>query len=82
MKYTAQDESPVANIRSTRRSRVLYLSRDSHQELYILCKRSGSVLLCVLLYFTLTKVSTKHSSLVILTHLLNKQIVFFDKMCQ
>ena len=58
---------------------MLYLSRDSHQELYILDKRSGSVLLYLHLA---TKVSTKHSSLVILTHLLNKQIVFFDKMCQ
>ena len=58
-----------------------YLSQDSHQELYILYKRSGSVL-SVLLYFALTKVSIKHRSLVILTHLLNKQIVFFDKMCQ
>ena len=56
---------------------MLYLSRDSHQELYILYS-----VLSALLYFTLTKVSTKHSSLVILTHLLNKQIVFFDKMCQ
>ena len=53
---------------------MLYLSRDSHQELYILYKQSSSVLL----YFTLTK----YNSLVILTHLLNKQIVFFDKMCQ
>ena len=60
---------------------MLYLSRDSrHQELYILYKRSGSVL-SVLLYFTLTKVLAKYS-LVILTHLLNKQIVLFDKMCQ
>ena len=36
------------------------------QELYILYKQSGSAL-SVLLYFTLTKVSTKYSSLVILT---------------
>ena len=48
-----------------RRSQVLYLSQDFHQELYILYKRSGSVL-SVLWYFTLTKVSTKHRSLVIL----------------
>ena len=60
---------------------MLYLSQDSHQELYILYKRSGSVV-SVLLYFTLTNVSVKYSSLVILMHLLNKQIVFFDKMCQ
>ena len=31
-------------------ARVLYLSRDPHQELYILCKQSGSAL-SVLLYF-------------------------------
>ena len=35
---------------------MLYLSRDSHQELYILYKQSDSVLL----YFILTKVSTKY----------------------
>ena len=34
---------------------MLYLSRDSHQELYILYKQNGSAL-GVLLYFTLTKV--------------------------
>ena len=60
---------------------MLYLSQDSYQEVYILYKQSGSAL-SVLLYFTLTKVSAKYSSLVILTHLLNKQIVFFDKMYQ
>ena len=75
MKYTAQDENQVANIVRGE----CYICHETHQELYILYKRSGSVL-SVLLYFTLTKVSTKHSSLVILTHLLNKQIVFFDKM--
>ena len=37
-------------------------------------KRSGSIL-SVLLYFTLTKVSAKYSSLVILTHLLNKSFL-------
>ena len=37
-------------------------------------KQSGSVL-SVLLYFTLTKVSVRYSSLVI-------HIVFFNKMCQ
>ena len=41
MKYTAQDESRVANIAL---SGVLYLSQDSHQEPYILYKQSGSVL--------------------------------------
>ena len=51
MKYTAQGESRVANIARGE------ASQDSHQELYILYKQSGSVL-SVLLYFTLTKVST------------------------
>ena len=51
---------------------ILYLSQDSHQELYILYKQSGSAL-SVLLYFKLTKVSTKYRSLVISTHLLNNK---------
>ena len=58
MKYTARGESQVANIAQ---------GEDSHQELYILYKQSSSAL-SVLLYFILTKVSTKYSSLVILTH--------------
>ena len=53
---------------------MLYLSRDSRQELYILYKRSGSAF-SVLLYFILTKVSAKYSSLVISIHLLNKQMI-------
>ena len=69
MKYTAQGESGVSNIAQAKPSAIL--SRDSHQELYILYKQS-SCALNVLLYFTLTKVSAKYSSLVILTHLLNK----------
>ena len=49
MKYTAPDESRVANI-----ARVLYLLQDSSRAVRILSyKQSGSVLL----YFTLTKVS-------------------------
>ena len=54
IKYTALDES--RDKYSTQLCLVLYLSRNSHQELYILYKPSGSVL-SVLLYFTLTKVS-------------------------
>ena len=50
MKYTARGESRVANI-ALRRSRVLYLSRDPHQELYLSYKQSVSAL-SVLLYFT------------------------------
>ena len=50
MKYTARGESRVANI--VQRSRVLYLSRDPHQELYISYKQTSNAL-SVLLYFTL-----------------------------
>ena len=53
MVYTARGESQVANI-APGKARVLYLSRDSHQELYIPYKPSGSAL-SVLLYFALTK---------------------------
>ena len=70
MKYTARDESRVANIARGEAKCYIY-----HEILIKSCilsyKRSGSVL-SVLLYFTLTKVSTKYSSLVILTHSLNK----------
>ena len=51
MMYTAWGESQGANIAQ---GRVLYLSQDSHQELYISYKQSGSAL-SVLLYFTLAK---------------------------
>ena len=67
MKYTAQDESRVANI--ARGEAECYICHKTLIKSCILSyKRSGSVLL----YFTLTKVSAKYSSLVILTHLLNK----------
>ena len=70
MKYTARDESQVANI--AQREVKCYIC---HKTLIKSCilpyKQSGSVL-SVLLYFTLTKVSAKYSSLAILTHLLNK----------
>ena len=49
MVYTARGESQVANI-----ARGEYLSRDSHQVLYISYKGSSSAL-SVLLYFALTK---------------------------
>ena len=70
MKYTARDESQVANI--ARGEAECYIC---HKTLIKNCifsyKQSGSVL-SVLLYFTLTEVSVKYSSLVILTHSLNK----------
>ena len=58
MKYTARGESRVANI-VQRRSRVLYLSQDPHQELYLSYKQSVSAL-SVLLYFTPINVRIKH----------------------
>ena len=66
MKYTARDESRVANI--PRGEGECYIC---HKALIKSCmlsyKRRGSVL-SVLLYFTLTKVSTKYSSLVIISY--------------
>ena len=53
---------------------LLYLSRDSHQELYILYKRSGSILSVYGILHLLKCQQNKISYLVILTHLLNKQI--------
>ena len=70
MKYTAQDESRVANI--ARGEAECYICHETLIKSCILSyKQSGSVL-SVLLYFTLTEVSAKYSSLVILTHSLNK----------
>ena len=70
MKYTARDESRVANI--ARGEAECYICHKTLIKSCILSyKRSGSVL-SVLLYFTLTEVSAKYSSLVILTHSLNK----------
>ena len=63
MKYTARDESRVANI--ARGEGVLYLSRDPHQKLYLSYKQSVSAL-SVLLYFTPINVRIKHSSLIVL----------------
>ena len=80
MKYTARDESRVENI--ARGEAECYICHESLIKSCILSyKRSGSVL-SVLLYLILTKVSTKYSSLVILTHSLIKYTIFFDKMCQ
>ena len=80
MKYTARDESRVANI--ARGEVECYICHKTLIKSCIFYTNEGSAL-SVLLYFTLTKVSTKPDpALVILTHLLNKQIVFFDKMCQ
>ena len=70
MKYTVRDESRVAN--KARGEAECYICHETLIKSCILSyKRSGSVF-SVLLYFTLTEVSAKHSSLVILTHLLNK----------
>ena len=73
MKYTARDESRVANI--ARGKAKCYYYNIRHKILIKSCilsyKGSGSVL-SVLLYFILTKVSAKYSYLTILVHLLNK----------
>ena len=70
MKYTARDESRVANI--ARGEAECYICHKTLIKSCILSyKQSGSVL-SVLLYFTLIKVSAKYNSLAILTHLLNK----------
>ena len=80
MKYTARDESRVANI--ARGEPEYYISHNILIKSFILSyKRRGSVS-SVLLHFTLTKVSSKCSSLVILTHSLNKKAISSSKMCQ
>ena len=59
MKYTAQDESRVANIAQGKAE--CYICQKTLIKSCILSyKLSGSVL-SVLLYFTLTKVSAKHT---------------------
>ena len=47
---------------------MLYLSQESHQELYRLCKHAVFQV-CYVFYTNLA-------------HLLNKQTGFYDKMCQ
>ena len=70
MKYTARDESQVANI--AQGEAECYICHEILIKRCILSyKQSGSIL-SVLLYFTLAEVSAKYSSLVILTHSLNK----------
>ena len=70
MKYTAQDESRVTNI--ARGKAECYICHETLiNSCILLYNRSGSVL-SVLSYFTLTKESSKCSSVVILTHSLNK----------
>ena len=66
MKYTARDESRVAN----RQSRVLYLSQDSHQELYTFIQTKWQCFKCFIVFYTN------------LTHFPNKQTGFFVEMCQ
>ena len=72
MKYTAQAESRVANIFAE-----CYICHETLIKScsYISYKQSSSTsALSVLLYFTLTKVQTKYSSLVILMHLSNREM--------
>ena len=70
MKYTARDESQVANI--ARGEAKCYICHKTLIKSWILSYKQSSSVLSVLLYFTLTKVSSKYSSLVILMHLSNK----------
>ena len=75
MKYTAQDESQVANI-----ARGTYSMRQkgvSSRAVYFHINEVASSVSSVLLYFALIKVSTEYSSLVILTHSLNNYIQSF-----
>ena len=65
IKYTARDE--LSGKYSTRRSRELYLSQDSHQELYTFIQTKWRCYKCFIIYYT---------------NLLNKQTGFFYKMCQ
>ena len=70
MKYTARDESQVANIAQGEAECYICL-KILIKSCILSYKQSGRVL-SILLHFILTKVSIKYSSLVILTHLLNK----------
>ena len=49
MKYTAQDESLVANMVQ---SQVLYLSQDSHQELYTFIQTKWQCFKCFIVFYT------------------------------
>ena len=75
MKYKAQGETQWQISVIWGKAWVLYLSQDSHQELYIPYERNNSAW-SVLLYFTLKEVFTKYASLkfnALSTHLLNKE---------
>ena len=47
-----------------------YLSQDSHQELYTFIQTKWQYFKCFIVFYTN------------LTHLLNKETGFYDKMCQ
>ena len=75
MKYTAQGKSHVANVAQAKPSAIFVMRLSPRAVLSY--KQSGSAL-SILLYFTLKDVLTKDTPL----NLLNKQMGFFDKMCQ
>ena len=53
MKYTVRGESRVANIaRGEAECRVLYLSRDSHQELYTFIQTKWQCFKCFIVFYT------------------------------
>ena len=64
MKYTARDESRVANIAQDE-AKCYICHKTLIKSCILSFKQSGSVL-SVLLHFTLTEVSAKYSSLVII----------------
>ena len=67
MKYTARDESRVANI--ARSKAECYIC---HQELYAFIQTKWQCFKCFIVFYTKLN----------LLLLLNKQTGFFDKMCQ
>ena len=78
MKYTAQDESQVANI--ARGKAECYICHETLTKSCILSyKQSGSAL-SALLYIKLKDVLTEDIPLKFNTFM-NKQMYFFDKIC-
>ena len=67
---TAEDESQVANIAG---GKVLYLSQDSHQELYIFIPIKRQCFKCFIVFYTY-KVFIKYISLI----LFNREIFIYN----
>ena len=69
MKYTARDQSRVENIAPS----AIFVTRLSSRAVYFI-QTKQQCFKCFIVFYTYHSVNK--------THLLNKQIVFFDKMCQ